>query len=235
MKNTTYLYDAMREFTNTRRENRRIYLEKKRNLDAYKGSQGYDADLKLAMDKRNESDAEARAKCEKIVTSALNLMVDANNKRKLTAPTTEMVNILTVARMLHKPAKPTLDAIANSLDGNALALAALSDIARDAWKDDPNRLAQFTRNYTAQATVEMGAEDAHLAIKDLGKRCFEIMNSSGANKVREMGAKQSKRLHGNNYDPDNLPQEEPYTSERDFYQRELSSAGYDLFCAAVNE
>lgn len=234
MKNTEYLYNAMREFTDARRENRRIYLEKKQKLDAYKGSQGYDEDLKQAMEQRNKADAEAKAKCEKIVDSALNLMASVNGKRKLTAPTAEMVNILTVARMLKKPAKPTLDSIANSLGGNALALAALNDIARDAWKDDPNRLAQFTRNYTALATNELGAETAHLAIKDLGKRCADIMNGTGANRIREMSADHAKRIHGANYDPDDLPQEAPYTSERDFYQRELS-ADYDLFSAAVNE
>ena len=170
MKNTEYLYNAMREFTDARRENRRIYLEKKQKLDAYKGSHGYDEDLKRAMEQRNEADAEARAKCEKIVDSALNLMASVNGKRKLTAPTAEMVNILTVAKMLKQPTKPTLDAIANSLDGNALALAALTDIAKEAWKDDPNRLAQFTRNYSSQATAELGAEDTHLAIKALGSR-----------------------------------------------------------------
>lgn len=234
MKNTEYLYNAMREFTDARRENRRIYLEKKQKLDTYKGSQGYDEDLKRAMEQRNEADAEAKAKCEKTVNSALNLMASVNGKRKLTAPTAEMVNILTVARMLKKPAKPTLDSIANSLGGNALALAALNDIAQDAWKDDPNRLAQFTRNYSALATNELGAETAHLAIKDLGKRCADIMNGTGANRIREMTADHAKRIHGANYDPDDLPQEAPYTSERDFYQRELS-ADYDLFSAAVNE
>lgn len=235
MTNTDYLYQAIKTFTDTRRDNRRIYLERKKQLDAYKGSQGYNNDLEAAMEKRKAADAEARKKCEETVNAALNLMAAVNGKRKLSAPTTEMVNILTVARMLKQPTKPTLDAIANSLDGNALALAALTDIAKEAWKDDPNRLAQFTRNYSAQATAELGAEDTHLAIKALGSRCAAIMNSTGANRARELGADLAKRIHGQVYDPDELPQEEPYTSERDFYQRELVSVNYDLFKAAVNE
>lgn len=235
MTNTDYLYTAMREFTDIRQANRHVYLDKKHKLDAYKGSQGYDKDLAQAMQERKQADAEARKKCEEKVDAALNLMAAANSKRKLAAPTAEMVNILTVAKMLKHPTKPTLDAIANSLGGNALALAALSDIAKDAWKDDPNRLAQFTRNYAAQATAELGAEETHLAIKALGKRCADIMNGTGANRIREISADHAKRIHGANYDPDELPQEAPYTSERDFYQRELVSTDYDLFSAAVNE
>ena len=235
MTNTDRLYTAMRDFTNTRRENREIYLRKKKSLEGYKGSEGYQKDLDAAMKIRKEADEVARVACQKIVDEALADMVKKNRSRGVTPPTDEMIRILTVARMMKKPSFPTLDAIANSLGGNALALAALTDIGREAWKDDPAVIhhMEFTRNYSAMATDEMGASAAHDAIKALGKSCGEIMRGSGAKRAAELAASNHARIYGGKYDPDELNQEEPYMTERDFYNRTLS-VDYDLFAKAVN-
>lgn len=228
MTNTDYLYRAMQEFTEARTEHRRVYMEQKRRLEAYKGSDGYRKDLDAAMKARKDADAAARAKCIETVNSAINMMQEANSKRGLTPPTPEMVQMLSVINMMEKPPKSTLDAVANSLDGNALALSALQDMAQKKYEHDP-----FIPNYAARATKELGADVVSGAIRNLHKVCGEIMNSSGASRVREGAAQMHMQHYGGSFDPDDLPQEEPYDSERDFYKRELS-VDYDLFAKAVN-
>lgn len=234
MSNTNRLYTAMRDFTNTRRENREIYLQKKQSLERFRGSAGYQKDLDAAMKIRKDADEVARVACQKIVDETLADMVKKNNSRILTPPSDETIRILTVAQMIKKPTKPTLDAIARSVGGNPLALAALTDIAREAWKDDPNVLnhMEFTRNYNAMATVELGASVAHDAIRSLGKSCSEIMRSS-AERAAELAASIHSKHFGGTYDPDDLPQEAPFTSEQDFFERTLS-VDFALFSKAVN-
>lgn len=232
MTNTDRLYTAIRDFTNARSAHREEFLRKKRSLETYKGSAGYEKDLKAARKMREDADAAARAICQKDVDAALQAMQKANSKRGVIAPTEDQVRILQVAQMLKKPTKPTLDAIANSLGGNSLSLLALSDIARDAWAGEEER---FTMNYSSLATAEMSAHDAAEAIRSLGRTCVQIMNGSGANRAREIGADKAKRIHGANYDPDDLPQEAPYMTESEFYSRELPGANYSLFAKAVND
>lgn len=240
MTNTDYLYTAMRDFRNIQIQNRETYLKKKQNLDRYKGSAGYGDDLAKIRKERKDADAAASAACLEKVNTALKCMTEVNSKRGATAPTEEHLRLLTAASMMKKPDKLMLDSIANSLDGNAVALALLDDIAKAAWHDpekvktDPAyRLESYTHNYRAMATKEISVPDAHAAIKELADRCGKIMRGTGANHVREMAAERNKRMYGMEYDPDDLPQEAPYETERDFYNRELS-VSYDLFAAAVN-
>ena len=233
MKNTDLLYTAMRDFTNTRRENRETFLRTKRSLEDYKGSKKYDEDLAKAMKVRTDADAVAREACNRIVKEAIDAMYKKNNSRSVTPPTDEQIRILTVAKMIQKPTKPMLDSIARSLEGNSLALTALYNIAHEAWKDDPNILERFVTRYDTMATKELSVDDVNSIIKELYKSCGEIMNGTGANRVREMGAARSSKIFGGTYDPDDLPQEEPYLTGQDFYSKTIGG-NFDLFSAAVN-
>lgn len=234
MTNTDRLYVAIRDFTVARSTHRTEFLKKKNGLERYKGSVHYAEELQAARKAREDADAAARDICKKDVNEALQAMQKANSKRGLTAPTAEQVHILEVLTMMQKPPKSTLDAAANSMGGNALALAALSDIARKAYSDEPAALDRLTTNYSSRATTELGVESTLQAIKELAKTCGEIMNSSGANRKAVMGKEFNARAHGLEYDLDSLPQEKPYETEREFYNRELN-VDYDLFKAAVNE
>lgn len=233
MTNTDRLYTAMRDFTDKRRENREIFLRKKKSLEGYKGSAGYQKDLDAAMKIRKDADEVARKECQRIVDETLADMVKKNGSRTVAVPTDEHIRLLTVAKMMKKPSKEALDNIANSLEGNALALAALNDIAREAWNNDDKVVRDFLPNYETKATSELSAGYVNDTIRGLGRTCSEIMKSSGISRVRELGLKHNATMYGAKYDPDDYPLEEPYTSERDFYKRE-SGVDYDLFAKAVN-
>ena len=235
MTNTFALYDAMSDFRKAQIASRETYLQKKKRIDPYAGSTGYEDDLKKIREERNQANAAARAACKAKIDPIFKAMREANAKRSIAAPSEEAIRILTVASMLKKPSKSFLDAVSNSLDGSALCLAALDSIARSAWENDPDPNKRWTPHYEASAAAkELDPQYAADAIKALQNTCNEILNGSGANRVRERGADRNMRVHGMAYDPDDLPQEPEYMTEQDFYKREGSS-DYELFAAAVNE
>ncbi len=243
MTNTERLFIAMRDFTDKRRENREAYLRRKKSLEGYRGSAGYQKDLDAAMKIRKDADASARKECQRIVDEALADMAKKNASRTVEAPTEEQIRLLTVAGMIKKPSRDMLDTIANSLGGSPLALAALTSIAKEAWKDDTKGTSQFVPHYEAEAG-EYTADSVKSIIRGLRDRCTRIMNGSGASLVREEMAKVHQTRYGGSVDTDDLPQEKPYTSKSDFYSRELGmmfsangngvAVDYDRFSKAVD-
>lgn len=235
MSRTFDVYDAMNTFRKAQIASRETFLQKKKSLERYIGSPAYAEDLKKIQDERNQANAAARAACKAKIDPIFKAMHEANSKRRTTAPSEDAVRILTVVKMIKKPSKVFMDSVANSLEGNALALAALDAIMHDAWKDEPNRLERIIPNYSdGRVAKELNPQVVAEAINDLQRTCNRILDGSGANRIREMGADRSQRVHGGQYDPDELPQEPEYASEQDFYKRE-GPANYALFAAAVNE
>lgn len=234
MSRTFELYDAMNDFRKAQILNRKNYLAMKNSLDRYSGSAGYADDLRKIQEEREKANASARAACKAKIDPIFKAMHEANAKRGITAPSEESVRILTVVKMMKKPSKTFMDCVANSLGGNSLALVALDQIVRDAWKDDPDISERWTPTYsTGRAAKELDPQAAAEAINGLQRTCNDILSSSGANRVREKAADRNSRVHGGRFDPDALPQEPEYMTEKDFYERECS-ADYSLFAAAVN-
>lgn len=242
MTNTDKLYEAVKTFTDKRRENREAYLRKKKSIEGYRGSAGYSTDLEKAMKIRKDADAVAREECKKVVDEAIAEMYKKNRSRTFEAPTEEQIRLLTVAGMIRKPSRETLDTIANSLGGSPLALAALTSIAKEAWKGEKEE--NYVPNFEAQATDGYTAESTAAMIRALHDKCRHIMSGSGANMVREELAKVHQKHHGGEVDMDELPQEEPYESKSDFFRRELGTyftpngnatpINYALFSKAVD-
>lgn len=240
MTNTDRLYTAIRDFTNARSVNRETYLSKKKRLESYRGSDGYKKELDEEMKKRKKADAEARDVCRKIVNETLADMKKANGKRGVVPPSDEHIRLLTVAQMMKKPSISTLESIAASLGGNAVALAALSDIAREAWKDDPDHApVRLAVGFGRYATDSYEAREAENMIDTLAKVCGQIMDGHGVTRSAELAAKHNATINGVNVDWDDLPQDAPYTVEREFYERSMSGRvdgfDYSLFAKAVND
>ena len=234
MDNAYYLFEAMNDFRKAQIASRETYFQKKNELERYRGSVAYEEDLKKIQEERNKTNAAARAACKAKIEPIFQAMHEANAKRGITAPSEEAIRILTAVKMLKKPAKPFLDCVANSLDGNALALAVLNEIARDAWKDELLIENRVVPDYSSIAAKELNPDDAAKAINSLQLACNEIINGSGANRGREMWAKRNQQINGGQFDPDEFLQEPAYENEKDFYTRELPWTNYDLFVAAVN-
>ncbi len=234
MSRTFDVYDAMCDFRKAQIASREIFLQKKKSLERYIGSPAYDEDLKKIREEREKANAAARAKCKARIEPIFQAMHEHNAKRRVSVPSDEDMRLLAAVKMLEKPGKILLDSVANTLNGNALSLAILDDIARSAWRNEKSLMERWTPNYSSRATNELTVPAAAEAINNLQRNCNSILSGSGANRVREMGADRNHRMYGGEYDPDELPQETEYTTEQDFYKRE-GSANYALFAAAVNE
>lgn len=239
MTNTDRLYTAIRDFTNTRRANRDAYLAKKKRLESYKGSDGYKKELDEEMKKRNKADAEAGEICKKIIRETVADMRTANGKRGVVPPSDEHIRLLTVAQMIKKPSISTLESIAVSLGGNAVALSALTDIAREAWKDDPEHApTRLSIGFNRFATESYEAQEAESMIDTLEKACFQIIDGHGVPRSLEIAAKHNANITGVKVDWDELKQDEPYTVESEFYERTMSGRvdgfNHSLFAKAVN-
>ena len=189
MDNAYYLFEAMNDFRKAQIASRGNYLQKKQQLDRYKGSAAYDEDLKKLCDERDTVNAAARATCKAKIEPIFKAMHEANAKRGITAPSEEAIRILTAVQMLKKPSKTFLDCVANSLEGNGLALAVLDQIARDAWKDELSVANRVVPNYsTGRAAKELDPQVVAEAINSLQRTCNDILASSGANRSGSTGS-----------------------------------------------
>lgn len=226
MTNTEYLYNAMKRFTEARAAARETYLQTMKKYETAKGSPYYTEQKDKAMKVRNDAVEAAKAECVKTVDNALSLMRRTSGERPMKAPTEEQLRILQMLKMRKTVTPNELQAAANAMDGNGAALAVLNEIAHE-QNHTP-------RNYTAMATDGLPAAAADEAITTLTKACKSILES-GVNRAARIAADHNARINGVKVDPDDLPQEKPYASERDFYERAMPWTPFDVFSKAVNE
>lgn len=236
MKKTELVFSAIKEFDDARRKSRETFLEKKRKMEFYKGTKAYEEDMENIRNERENANKVAREKAARILNEALDGMYSNIRSLKVQAPSDENIRLLQVVQMLDHPSRATYDSIANSLDGNMLALNALDVIARKQYEDKPDVLKYWRPNYAELAKEEMGAEAATRMVKTLEGSCQNIIRGSGAEEAKEKATMMHTKKFGGSYNPDDLKQSEPYTTERDFYRRTLAldERGYKLFATAVN-
>ncbi len=91
-----------------------------------------------------------------------------------------------------------------------------------------------THNFTAMSTDGLPASAAETAIRTLQGACADILASSVTRAAR-IASEYHARNYGAKDAPDDLPQEKPYSSERDFYERAMPWTPYEAFAKAVNE
>ena len=226
MTNTEYLYNAMKRFTDARTAARETYLQTMKKYETAKGSPYYTEQKDKAMKVRNDAVEAAKAECVNTVNNALSLMRKTSGARPMKAPTEEQLRILQMLKMRKTVTPNELQAAANAMDGNGAALAVLNEIAHE-QNHTP-------RNYTAMSTDGLPTAAADEAIKNLQQACTGILES-GVRRAARIAAEHNARINGVKVEPDDLPQEEPYSSERDFYERAMPWTPFDVFAKAVNE
>lgn len=237
---TYELFSALRSFDNRRRNNKNIYLEYVESQERYKGSKAYEENIAAAAAKRKAADDESRATAVKTINDCLQKMRKNAGQMTIEAPTAEMVNMLTVLSMKPKesrPSKQLLDAVAQSMNGNYLALSALNDIA-DRFYPKTNLKGvpvddRFHPDYTALATG-INSEQINKILNDIAGGAREILDSP-VKSVFIDHARQRERAYGNKFDIDALPQREPLTDERAFYGNYVPAEKYELFMQAVKD
>ena len=243
MNNSFLLFDTITTFQKKQREAFDEYKRTMSELDKYKGSQHYTDAQKAAMDKRRASEEAARKDARYWTQKALEQMQAANRVRKMEAPTAEQVAILQAMKMRTDISEAELEQIANSMNGNALAIGVINDFARELYKKKENTGAPNAAlkhayatppNFSDKVKGNYGIPEMETALRDIASTCTRIINSDGANRVRGMAADLHNAVHGTSIDRDSLAREEIAASEPDFYGS-ISSVPYEIITKCVND
>lgn len=213
MTNTTRLYRAVADFVQARGEAREEYLLMGRRYASAKGSQMYVDEMSKARKKREKTVSDAQFIARQEIRETLNAMAEKADKIKMKPPTEEQLRILQLLSMKEKLTTAELEGAANAMDGNATALSLVDELA--------NKSGFVHVPYATRLSVTAyDPQTARQAIQRLGEACYSIIdNTTGANRTRLRLAEQHQKLYGGTVDPDELPQEQVFEDESDFYNQ----------------
>lgn len=211
--NTTNLYRAVADFMTARSEAVEEYLLMTRRYASAKGSQMYTDKIDEAAKKRDKAISNAQSIAKREIRETLLAMVDKADKIKMQPPTEEQLRILQMLNLKERVTEAECVGAANAMEGNATALALVDELAT---KSGVLHI-PFARS---MAVKTYDPATARLAIKELAEACYEIVNNTtGASKVALLTKQRHQRQYGGTFDPYELPQEEPFKDESDFYEQ----------------
>lgn len=244
MSNTNNLYDAMRKFQQARNTAQETYLQTMKKYESAKGTDYYSDQQAISAKVRDEAIAAARAACIQTVNNALACMRSAIERKGMTAPTDEQLRILQLLKMrdVREIAPEELQAAAVSMNGNGAALAVVQSIANDKMEaraqDDkagkPLQAPYYAPNFLALSTDGLPAAQATKALDSLQEICRNIIHGNGASRAATLAAEYQQRRQGTPYNPDDLPRERDYESEREFFERYMIATPFEAFAKTVN-
>lgn len=129
--NTELYYTKMKAFQDKRAELTEAHDKKVTALERFKGSKGYEEDLK----KENERfEAELTALRDEYRPGLLTVfggMMDAIGRRSVSAPTNDQVNLLNVLKMKKKVTLEECQRTAEAVKDNPIAVSVVTEIAHD--------------------------------------------------------------------------------------------------------
>lgn len=209
MNPTTWMYNAVKTFTDTRTAAVEAYQKRMKELTDMKGSKYFIDEKAKAVKARDMAIEQARLECRKSLSGTFKTMRENNSKRGLKPPTEEQLRTLQMLQMREHITETELQAAANAMNGNGSALQIIHEIAR---KHGITGI-----DYRSEAN-DFSIQQASEQIDQLAAACNRILET-GARRAAYLGAKKSHEWHGTDFDEYALPQEEPFKSENDFALR----------------
>lgn len=207
---TTWLYNAMKKFTDTREAARLEYVQRMEALADAKGSKYYIDEKNKAESRRANIVEQARLECRQSLQGTFKTMRENNSKRPMQPPTEEQLRILEMLKMRESVTADELQQAANAMNGNGAALQLLYEFGR---KMDVRNMSDIRRDANEFSIAQ--AEDE---INRIAGECRRILET-GARRGAYLGAQFNERLHGIPMNEDALPQIEPFTTEHEFETR----------------
>lgn len=207
---TTWLYNAMKKFTDTREAARLEYVQRMKALEDAKGSKYYIDEKNKAASRRENIVEQARLECRQSLAGTFKTMRENNSKRPMQPPTDEQLRILELLKMRDNVTAGELQQAANAMNGNGAALQLLYEFAR---KMEIHNMADIR-----QDANEFSIAQAEDEINRIAGECRRILET-GARRGAYLGAQYNARQHGIPVDEDSLPQIEPFTTEHEFETR----------------
>ena len=131
ISNTKLLYAKAKAFQDKRAMLNDEYTNKLEALKKYEGSEGYQEDLE-ALNNKHENDLkslidEYRPGFQTVIGG----MMEAIGKRSVSAPSADMVNLLSVLKMKRNVTLEECQRTAEAVKDNPLAVSVVSEIAKD--------------------------------------------------------------------------------------------------------
>ena len=129
--NTELLYVKAKQFQDKRVKIVEDYEKAFQALERFKGSQGYEDDVKSLQEKR---DGELTALIEEYrpgFNTVFGGMMDAIGRRSVSAPTTDQVNLLNILKLKKKVTLEECQRIAEAVKDNPIAVSVVTEIAHD--------------------------------------------------------------------------------------------------------
>lgn len=131
ISNTELLYVKAKQFQDKRVKIVEDYEKAFQALERFKGSQGYEDDVKSLQEKR---DGELTALIKEYrpgFHTVFGGMMDAIGRRTVSAPTTDQVNLLNILKLKKKVTLEECQRIAESVKDNPIAVSVVTEIAHD--------------------------------------------------------------------------------------------------------
>ena len=211
--NTTNLYRTVAAFMQARSEAIEEYQLMTRRYASAKGSQMYTDEIDKARKKRDKTISDAQFIAKQEIRETLKAMAEKADKIKMQPPTPEQINILQLLKMKDRLTEAECTGAANAMNGNAACLALVDELARKSG-------VLHTSYVNSLAVKTYSPETARMTIKALGESCFNIVNNTtGASKAALLAKQWHQNVHGSTFDPYELPREEPFKDESDFYEQ----------------
>lgn len=213
--NTDLLYAKMKEFQDKRVEITEAYDKSVKSLERFKGSQGYEEDLKKLKEKHEADLKGLRDDYRPSINTVLSGMMEAVGRRSVSAPTEDQINLLNVLKMKKKVTLEELSRTAEAVKDNPIAIAVVTEIARDHG---------IMRSFNDMCP-EMSSQRASDIVTGM-KEGLEDYLLHDTKRAARLVADHNARMYGAT--DVNLPKRPIFTSKEGFYRDEMGLDGEAL-------
>lgn len=174
VKNTDLLYAKISAFQDEREKINAAYEAGVRGLEKYRGSAGYEKDLKKLQEKHEKELSELQSKYSPSLQTILDGMRAAIGRRTMKAPTAEQVNLLSLLKLRRKVTADDTDRIAEAVKDCPLCIDLLQEIVSEH---------NLHRDYTSLCP-EMSNETALSVVNGLQAGVDDFLQFSTAKAAR---------------------------------------------------
>ena len=213
--NTELLYTKARAFQDKRAEIVGNYEKSLQALERFKGSKGYEEDLKRLQEKHEEALTALIEEYRPGFQVVFGGMMDAIGRRSIKAPTNDQINLLNVLRMKKKVSEEELQRTAEAVKDNPIAVSVVTEIAHDHG---------IMRNYDSLCP-EMSSQKASEIVTGMksGLEDFLQYDTTRASRL-------AKQYHEEHYGAteSSLTKRRLFSDMTEFYKNEIGLEGESL-------
>lgn len=205
--NTELYYTKMKAFQDKRAELTDAHDKKVKALERFKGSKGYEEDLKKENERFETELTALRDEYRPGLLTVFGGMMDAIGKRSVSAPTNDQVNLLNVLKMKKRVTLEECQRTAEAVKDNPIAVSVVTEIAHD-----HGIMQSF--DYLCPEMSSQKASDIVTGLKN-GMEDFLQYDTTRASRI-------AKKYHEEHYGAveGGLTKRKLFTDQADFYREE---------------